>query len=448
MADPRIPPHDEQVEMSVLGAILIDHEALADVIDMVRPEHFYHEHHATVFAAMLELFEKHEPLDIVTIASQLKKMGKYKEVGGTPFLTDLAASVSTAANVSVYCKIILDHFIRRKLIEGSGAIATSAFDVKLEAKTILDQAESEILSIARFHTHRGFIAIKDALAESFDRLDELHKQGSSIRGVPTGFADVDRKLSGLQDSNLVILAARPGQGKTAFALNIAQYVSVHLKQSVGIFSLEMSKEELVDRLLVSQADVDAWKLKTGKLSNEDFTRLSDAMGQLAEAPLFIDDTPGLNLFEMRTKARRLLVSNNLKLLIVDYLQLVDPGRRFDNRVQEVSLVSQSLKNLARELKVPVLALSQLSRAVEHRGGDKRPQLADLRESGAIEQDADVVMFLYRQDQQDGIEWDQSSIKLLVAKHRNGPTGEIDLLFKGDRIRFYSVDKQRDEGPAL
>lgn len=448
MADPRIPPHDEQVESSVLGAILIDHEALTEVIDVLRPEHFYRQQHATVYTAMLELFEKHEPVDMVTIASQLKKMGKYKDVGGTPFLTELADAVSTAANVSVYCRIIVDHFIRRKLIEGSGSIATSAFDEKQEAKAILDQAEAEILSIARFHTHRDFIPIKDALAESFDRLDELHKQGSSIRGVATGFADIDHKLSGLQDSNLVILAARPGQGKTALSLNIAQYISVQLKQSVGIFSLEMSKEELVDRLLVAQADVDAWKLKTGRLSNEDFTRLSDAMGQLAEAPLFIDDTPGLNLFEMRTKARRLLVAQNLKLLIVDYLQLVDPGRRFDNRVQEVSLVSQSLKNLARELKIPVLALSQLSRAVEHRGGDKRPQLADLRESGAIEQDADVVMFLYRQEQQEGVEWDQQTIKLLVAKHRNGPTGEVDLIFKGDRIRFYSVDKQRDDTLSL
>ena len=263
-----------------------------------------------------------------------------------------------------------------------------------------------------------------------------------MRGVPTGFSDLDFKLAGLQDANLIILAARPGTGKTAFALNIAQNISVRQKTTVGFFSLEMSKEELVDRLLVSQADVDAWRLKTGKLNEEDFARLSQAMGELAEAPLFIDDTPGLNIFEMRTKARRLVAAQKLKLIIVDYLQLVDAGtKRYESRVQEVSAISQSLKNLARELKIPVLALSQLSRAVEARGS-KAPQLSDLRESGAIEQDADVVMFLYREDQ--NVEnWDQQIIKLSIAKHRNGPTGEIDLIFKGDRVRFYNVDKKRD-----
>lgn len=444
MSEARIPPHDDQAEASVLGAILIDKDAIADVIDFLRSDCFYKESHADIFSAMLALFEKHEPVDIVTVTAQLKKMGKYKDVGGASYLSDLTNIVPTSANIEVYAKIVTDHYIRRKLIDSSSKITHAAFEEKEEVKLLLDKAEGSILSIAEHRSHRDFMPVKDALAESFDRLDELHKRGSALRGVGTGFSDLDNKLAGMQDANLLILAARPGQGKTAFALNIAQYVSVVQKQTVGFFSLEMSKEELVDRLLVSQADVDAWRLKTGRLSDEDFTRLSEAMGELSEAPLFIDDTPGLNIFEMRTKARRLQVSKNLKLLIVDYLQLIDPGRRFDNRVQEVSMVSQSLKNLARELKIPVLAISQLSRAVEARGS-KTPQLADLRESGAIEQDADVVLFLYRQEQE-AENWENQIIKLLVAKHRNGPLGEIDLIFRGDRIKFFGIEKKQE--PSL
>lgn len=439
MPEARIPPHDEQAEASVLGAILIDKDALADVIDFLRPEYFYKDSHNYIFQSMMALFEKHEPVDIVTVTAQLKKMGKYKDVGGAAYLSDLTNMVPTSANIEVYGKIVADHYVKRSLIDVSSRLAQDAFSEKKDVKDILDRAESEILSISERRSHRDFIPVKDALAESFDRLDELHKSGSALRGVSTGFADIDHKLAGMQDSNLLILAARPGQGKTALVLNIAQYVSVVKKQTVGIFSLEMSKEELVDRLLVSQADVDAWRLKTGKLSDDDFARLSEAMGELAEAPLFIDDTPGINLFEMRTKARRLLVNQKMKLLIVDYLQLVDPGRRLDNRVQEVSIISQSLKNLARELKIPVLAVSQLSRAVEARGS-KIPQLADLRESGAIEQDSDVVMFLYREDQETE-KWEHQIVKLLVAKHRNGSLGEIDLIFKGDRIKFYGVEKK-------
>ncbi|HYK08500.1 MAG TPA: DnaB-like helicase C-terminal domain-containing protein, partial [Candidatus Eisenbacteria bacterium] len=280
---------------------------------------------------------------------------------------------------------------------------------------------------------------------SFDRIDELHKTGEGLRGVKTGFPDLDTMLSGMQASNLLILAARPGTGKTAMAMNIAQAIAVNDKTPIGIFSLEMSQEELVDRLLVGQADVDAWRLKTGKLSETDFTKLSEAMGQLAESPIFIDDTPGITLSEMRTKARRLQLEHNVKMLIVDYLQLVNPGRKVENRVQEVSIVSQALKNLARELKIPILALSQLSRAVEHRG-DAKPQLADLRESGAIEQDADVVMFLYRADPD--ATGSPIPINLYVAKHRNGPTGEVSLLFRGDRIKFYGMERRKDDVPAV
>jgi len=441
MTEARIPPHDEQAEASVLGAILINKDAIADVIEFIKPDFFYKDSHSRIYEAMTALFEKHEPIDIVTVTAQLKKMGKYKEIGGATYLTDLTNIVPTSANIEVYGRIVADHFLRRKLIDISARVTQNAFDEKEEAKVVLDQAESEILSVAQQRSHKDFILIKDALAESFDRLDELHKKGGGFRGVQTGFNDLDNKLAGMQDSNLLILAARPGQGKTAFALNIAQYVAVHSKQTVGFFSLEMSKEELVDRLLVSQADVDAWRLKTGRLDDNDFSRLSEAMGELAEAPLYIDDTPGLNIFEMRTKARRLQANHNLKFIVVDYLQLMDSGRRFDNRVQEVSMISQSLKNLARELKIPVMAVSQLSRAVESRGS-KVPQLADLRESGAIEQDADVVMFIYKTEQE--VEnWEQQIVKLAIAKHRNGALGEIDLIFKGDRIRFYGIEKKRE-----
>ncbi|OGM18221.1 replicative DNA helicase, partial [Candidatus Woesebacteria bacterium RIFCSPHIGHO2_01_FULL_37_10] len=298
------------------------------------------------------------------------------------------------------------------------------------------KAESEVFSLTQKHTSRAFTAVRDALAESFDRLDELHKQEGGIRGIPTGFKDIDDTLAGLQKSNLVILASRPGVGKTSLALNIAQNISLKFGRCVGFFSLEMSKEELVDRLLVAQADIDAWKLKTGKLSEEDFTKLSNAMGELAEAPIYIDDTPASTILEMRSKARRLQVEKGLDLLVVDYLQLAR-SRQLENRVQEVSEISQGLKNLARELKIPVLALSQLSRAVEQRGGQKRPQLADLRESGSIEQDADVVMFIWREDEEN-----VENIVLDVAKHRNGPLRSIKLRFRGDRIKFYGVETKR------
>jgi len=353
-------------------------------------------------------------------------------------LTELVNIVPTAANIEHYALIIKEAATKRALIQAGSQITEMGFVDDKEISAILDKAESSIFAISQRNSIRAFVPLKEALAESFDRIDELHKKGAGLRGIKTGFVDLDNTLSGMQQSNLLILAARPGQGKTAMIVNIAQHAGVVDKIPVAIFSLEMSKEELVDRFLVGQADVDAWRIKTGKLTDSDFTKLSRAMGELADAPIFIDDTPGITISEMRTKARRLLLEQNISLFIVDYLQLVDPGRRYDNRVQEVSIVSQSLKNLARELKVPVLAVSQLSRAVEHRG-EKKPQLADLRESGAIEQDADVVMFLYRPETEIT---PTMQTKLLIAKHRNGPMGEVDLIFRGDRIKFYNVDKKR------
>lgn len=440
--DPKVPPHDDVAEQSVLGSVLLDKDALIDVAEFLRPTYFYKEAHAIIFSAMLSLFEKHEPVDLVTVSAEIKKKGKLKEVGGSSYLSELLDVVPTSAHAEKYGRIISDHYIKRQLISVSAKITETAFKDEGETREILDKAESEIFAISELHTHRDFIAIKDILAASFDRLDELHKKAGGLRGIPTGFTDLDNKLAGFQQSNLVILAARPGQGKTALALNMSQYIATVAKLPVAMFSLEMSKEELIDRLLVAQADIDAWRLKTGKLSDDDFSRLSEAMGQLAESPLFIDDTPGLNIMEMRTKARRIQIEQDIKLIIVDYLQLVDAGKRFEGRVQEVSFVSQNLKNLARELKVPVLAVSQLSRAVESRG-TKIPQLADLRESGAIEQDADVVMFLYREEAQEGEKWSPNALtKLLIAKHRNGPLGEIDLMFRGDRIKFYGMEKKR------
>jgi len=439
MVDPKVPPHDDTAEQSVLGAILLDKDAMVDVAEFLRSEHFYKDAHAMIFDAMLTLYETHEPIDAVSVAAQLKKAGNLKNIGGSSYLSDLLNVVPTSAHAERYGRIIQENFTKRRLIDVGAKITELAFRDEGVASEIVGDAEQQIFAISQEATKRDFVPIKDALASSFDRLDELHKRAGGLRGVPTGFADLDFRLAGMQDANLIILAARPGTGKTAMVLNIAQFAAVKTKIPVGIFSLEMSKEELVDRLLVSQADIDAWKLKTGKLTDDDFTRLSEAMGELAEAPIYIDDTPGLNIIEMRTKARRLQVEHGVKFIIVDYLQLADSGRRYDNRVQEVSMISQSLKNLARELRVPVLACSQLSRAVEARG-NKVPELSDLRESGSIEQDADVVMFLYREEQ-DQTQWgEQIPTKLRISKHRNGPLGEIDLIFRGDRIRFYGAER--------
>jgi len=443
MQNPKIPPHDTLAEQSVLGAVLLDKDAVIDVAEFLKPEHFYDERHGKIFEAMLSLFENHEPIDTVTVVAQLKKNGDLKEVGGVSFVNELLNIVPTSAHAEKYGRIIREFSIKRSLIASAAAISDLAFQEEGEAQQLLDEAEARIFAIAEHATKQDFIAIKDALAASFDRLDELHKRAGGLRGVPTGFTDLDLKLAGLQDGNLIILAARPGTGKTAMILNMAQHICVKEKIPVGVFSLEMSKEELVDRLLVSQADIDAWRLKTGKLSDDDFTKLSEAMGELAEAPLYIDDTPGISLMEMRTKARRLQMEHGVKMIIIDYLQLADPGRRMDSRVQEVSMISQGFKNLARELHVPVLACSQLSRAVEARG-TKVPELSDLRESGSIEQDADVVMFLYREESDQNQWGEQIPTKLRIAKHRNGPLGEINLMFRGDRIRFYSVEKKREE----
>ncbi|MBI3397123.1 replicative DNA helicase [Candidatus Woesebacteria bacterium] len=431
----RIPPHSTDAEESVLGALLLDKEGVISVAEFLQPRDFYDDRHRSIYEAILSLYEDRVPIDVLTVTERLKKNKQLKEVGGSAYLADLVNKVPTSAHVEQYGRIVKDSATKRALMTAASRLVDLSLDEGLNAEELLDKAESEVFSLTQKSLPRTFVPVKDALAASFDRLDELHKLGEGIRGVPSGYKDLDDALAGMQKSNLIILAARPGVGKTSFALNIAENIAIKYKRSVGYFSLEMSIEEMTDRLLVSIADIDAWKLKTGKLSDDEFTKLSNAMGILAEAPLYIDDTPALSIMEMRTKARRLQVESGLDCLVVDYLQLAR-SRQLENRVQEVSEISQGLKNLARELKIPVLALSQLSRAVEQRGG-KKPQLADLRESGSIEQDADVVMFLWREDD-DNLE----NVVLDIAKHRNGPLKTVPLFFKGNRIKFYSRDTKR------
>lgn len=448
MARPRIPPHNKEAEQSVLGSLLLESNAVVDVAAFLRPRHFYDPAHAAIFEAILALYEDRQPIDLITLGQQLKKKRLFTKIGGAAYLTELVNLVPTSAHVEHYGRIVKDHWIRRQIIKASANFSQMAFEEELKTDRLLDQAEQEIFGLSQEHLTRAFIPLKEVLTDAFDRLAEIQKKPSGLRGLPTGFPDLDNILAGLQDSNLIILAARPGIGKTSLALNIAQRVAVDQGLPVGFFSLEMSREELLDRILVAQAGIDSWKMKTGRLSDQDFDRLQDAMGVLSEAPLYIDDSPGISVLEMRTKARRLQAEYGVKLLVVDYLQLAVPERRFDSRVTEVTMVSQALKNLARELKIPVLACSQLSRAIEARGA-KVPQLADLRESGAIEQDADVVMFLYRPeeggDDEEGKPKAFSSeavTHLRVAKHRNGPLAEIVLLFIGSKIKFESIEKKR------
>jgi replicative DNA helicase len=436
MPNTRVPPHSDEAEKSILGAILIDKDAIVDIAVVLRPEMFYNDNNGSIFEAMVGLYENRDPIDVLTVADWLKKKKLLDRVGGKSYLSLLSNEVPVASHVNKYAQIVRETYIKRKLISAGATMGEMGFDEGKPLSEILDRAEQEVYSLSQANVRRSFVPIKDALAESFDRLDSLQNSQDGLRGVPTGFADLDRLLAGMQDSNLLILAARPGIGKTALATNIAQFVAVEKKMPVGYFALEMSNLEMVDRMLVSQANIDAWKLKTGNLKDDDFARLSEGMGVLAESPLYIDDTPGQSILELRTKARRLHSQVGVKLLIVDYLQLCVGDKNYESRVQEVGAISQGLKNLARELKIPVLALSQLNRGVESRT-DKTPMLADLRESGSIEQDADVVMFMYRND-----ESNLEDVKLAIAKHRNGALGTMELKFRGDRVKFYGVDRGR------
>jgi len=423
----------------------MDKDAIIKVADILRTDDFYRDDHATIYGAILQLFEKRKPIDVVTLTDELEKDKKLKDVGGASYITTLVNSVPTSAHVTTYANIVHQKATLRRLISAAADITELGFDETADLEIILDKAESTLFSVSQKYVKQYFTAIKDVLEESFDRIDKLHKEKGVLRGVPTGFRDLDNLLAGLQRSDLIILAARPSIGKSSLALNIADHVACEAKMPVGLFSLEMSKEQVIDRFLCLRGAVDSWKLRTGNLEDEDFGKLNYAMGILSEAPIFINDSPFLNVMEIRTKARRLQVEHDLGLIIIDYMQLMSGmgSRGADNRVQEVSEISRSLKALARELNVPVLAISQLSRAVEHRP-DKRPMLADLRESGSIEQDADVVMFIYRDDYYDQESDKKNIAEILIRKHRNGPTGDIELYFKPEFMKFASVEKKIKE----
>jgi len=435
------PPHDKEAEQSVLGAVLIDPSSISMASQNLNPKHFYFKENRLIYEAMLELFQNNEPIDILTLASQLKKRKAYKEVGGKNYLSLLLDVVPTSANIEQYAKVVKDSAVKRSLISLGSDLVRQAFKEEGAVVDLLNMAERDVFALSQESIRRQFIPVKDLLTSSYEQLEKIMKSGIKMRGLPTGFSRLDNILAGLNPSNLVILAARPGIGKTTFALNMASHLCLAEKKTVGFFSLEMSKEELVDRLLVMEAKIDSWKLKTGKLNDEEMTKLTQAYGRLADANLFIDDTPALSITEMRTKARKLQIEKKLDLIIMDYIQLADPGRRTDSRVQEVSYISQGLKNIARELQLPVIALSQLSRAVEQRG-EKKPQLADLRDSGAIEQDADIVMFLYRaEEDEDLLPEGKRTLKCSIAKHRTGPTGEFDFIFKANELKFYELESR-------
>lgn len=433
-----IPPHSRDAERSLLGAILVDSEALIRVADIVASDDFYDARHGMVYEAIIGLYEARKPIDLVTLAEALKANKQLTTIGGMAALTDLAASVPTATHVAEYARIVAAKATLRRLDQAGHTISGFARDEKRELEQVLDEAEQALFAVSQKHLKQNFISVKEVLADSFDRLDALHKDNQALRGVPTGFAALDNLLAGLQRSDLIILAARPSMGKTALALNIASHVAIKEGIPVGIFSLEMSKEQLIDRMLSSESGIDSWKLRTGNLEDKDFEKLNAAMGVLAEAPLFIDDSAMTNALEMRTKARRLQAEHGLGLIIIDYLQLMSGrGGSSDNRVNEISEISRSLKGLARELDVPVIALSQLSRAVESRH-PQIPQLSDLRESGSIEQDADVVMFVYREEYYNKETERQHITDLLIRKHRNGPVGDVELFFSAEHMLFRSL----------
>lgn len=436
----KVPPQNIDAEKSLLGAILIDEEVLIDVAEIVKPVDFYDKRHASIYAGIIRLFEKHSPVDLLTLTDELKKKGDLDAVGGSVYLSELTNYVPTAAHAKSYAEIVSQAAVRRRLIKASADISTLAFNEELTVPQLLGQSEAELFSVSDSSLSNDLTSLEDILDHSFERLDELFRNKGQLRGIRTGYRDLDNITAGLQRSNLIILAARPAMGKTTLVTNLAYNIATIEKKPVLFFSLEMSKEQLVDRMLADAAGVDSWNIQTGNLSEEDFAKLSDAMGEMAEAPIYIDDTPGITALELRTKARRIAHEGELGLIVIDYLQLLEPTTKTGNRVQEVSEISRSLKLIARELNVPVIALSQLSRQVENRD-DKRPQLADLRESGSIEQDADIVMFIFREAYYNPETERQNITDLILAKHRHGATGTVELYFHPERLRFMSLDKK-------
>src|SRR3989344_3842512 len=437
------PPQSYDAETSLLGSLIIDPEGFIKIADLIKPEDFFSEQHRIIFKAMKALHDKHSPIDVLTLSEQLKSNGSLEVVGGASYLTELTNYVPTAAHLEQYAEIVADKAIRRHLISASADIASIGRDEDKSLSELIEEAETRLFEVSQKHVRQDITSLESILAESFDRLDDLHRKKGGIRGIPTGLADLDRKLAGLQRSDLVVVAARPSMGKTAMMLNMSLDIATKASQgAVLYFSLEMPKEQLVDRLLGAEANVDAWKLRTGEgLTDTDFERISAAMGALAEAPIYIDDTSGITVSDLRTKARRLHHQYPLAVIMVDYLQLMSGGSRFAstaNRVQEISEISRNLKILARELNVPVVAASQLSRSVESRT-PQIPQLADLRESGSIEQDGDIVIFLYREEFYNPDTDRQNVTDIFIKKHRKGPTGNFELYFDREKQRFRDLD---------
>ncbi len=435
----KVPPHNMDAEKSVLGSILLRKDALYDINDIISPEQFYSEKHKLIYNNMMELAVKNDPIDIISLKSKLEDKGVLEQAGGASFLAELVHIVPSAANVVHYAEIVKKKYMMRRLIQASEKLAQLGFEENGDLEDILDKAEQQVYELGNKGSSRKFIEMKDALNEAWDALDKLHNAGDEMRGVPTGFRDLDTKLSGLQKSDLIILAARPSVGKTSFALDLARNAAINSNVPVAIFSLEMSAHQLTTRMLSAASYVDSWKLRTAKLQDDDFVKLRDGIDRLSKAPIYIDDQPGNNIIKMRSTARRLKSEKGLGLIIVDYLQLITPSNvKSDNVVQQITEISRSLKHLAREMDVPVLALSQLSRAVEQRGG--KPRLSDLRDSGSIEQDADVVMFIHREDRYKEHDERDGIAEILIEKHRNGPTGVVQLKFIPERTTFLTMDK--------
>lgn len=450
----KIPPHSLDAEESLLGSLLIDKDAIIKVADNLTADDFYRDSHKIIFEAIKDLYGSQEPIDIITLSNRLEDKKKLAIIGGRSYLAKLSNSVATAGNIVNYANIIQKKSTLRRLQQAAAEISRISFNEDSDIDNTLDEAESTIFGVSKKYLKNTFSPIDSLLTEAFDRIDDLHKYSGKLRGLPTGFPDLDNLLAGLQKSDLIILAARPSVGKTSFAMDIARQVAIKSKEGVGIFSLEMSKEQLVDRMLCSQANVSLWKMRTGNLSDKeednDFIKIGEAMGKLAEAPIYIDDSGSLSIMEIRTKARRLQMEKGLGLIVIDYLQLMDGrGKYGDNRVQEIAEISRGLKSIARELNIPILALAQLSRAVEQTS-PAIPKLSHLRDSGSIEQDADIVMFIYRKaadrsfNVQDLPEEERHKAEIHIAKHRNGPTGKIDLYFDEATVSFKSLTRHSSD----
>lgn len=439
----RVPPQNIETEKALLGSLMLRPEGMYDIADAITRDSFYAEKHRILFDVMLELHNRREPIDLLSVSARLKERGKLEHTGGGSYLTELVEIVPSSTNAKHYAEAIQKKHILRTLIDAAEHISELGYNEIDEVETVLDEAEKKIYAITNASVTKRFVGIKDTLNEAWERLDALHKGGGQLRGVPTGYPALDELLSGLQRSDLIILAARPSMGKTTLALDIARQTAIQYKVPVGIFSLEMNTQQLVDRMLAAEARVNAWKLRTGKLSlDSDFDNIRAALERLSKAPIFIDDQAGTSIMKMRSAARKLKSEHGLGLIIVDYLQLMTTTKQYDSMVNQVTEISRSLKGLAKELDVPVIALSQLSRAVESRGG--KPKLSDLRDSGSIEQDADVVMFIHREDKQDRNAEKTNIAEILVEKHRNGPVGLIKLYFDEEKSTFLSVDKSHQE----